>query len=52
MTYDAEVNLLLWMMDVFRTGTDSGVGMASPVGWAKSGGIRDLFPADFCLAIW
>lgn len=24
-------NLLCWMMDVFRVGTDSGVGMASPV---------------------
>lgn len=51
MTYDAVVSLLCWMIEVLRTGTDSGVGMASPVGCAKSGGIRDLV-AGFCLAIW
>lgn len=38
-----------WIIEVFRWGTDSGVGIASPVGRTPVG---FGFAADFCLAIW
>jgi hypothetical protein len=51
-----------WMIDDFRAGTVSGVGIVSPVGGPASTGIaRPLRPVeaggtpgtlDFCLAIW
>lgn len=51
--YEAvEVSLVCCMREVFLTGIDSGVGMASPVGCDISGGMRDLLLSGFCLAIW
>lgn len=51
-----------WMIEDFRAGTVSGVGMVSPVGGpARTGMVSPLRPAaatgtpgplDFCLAIW
>lgn len=38
-----------WIIDVFLCGTDSGVGIASPVGNTPVG---FGFAADFCFAIW
>lgn len=50
---------LLWMIDVFLVGTDSGVGIASPVSWPRTvGGIVGRTVAGFrgpfccCFAIW
>jgi len=38
-------------MDVLRTGTVSGVGIASPVAYPRTAGAWRSLAADFCLAI-
>jgi hypothetical protein len=58
---EREASWIGWMIDDFRAGTVSGVGIVSPVGGLVSTGMaRPLRPAaagtpgilDFCLAIW
>ena len=44
---------LLCIIEVFLVGTDSGVGIASPVGCPKVvGGIAAILAGPFCFAIW
>ena len=48
---ELEVNFVGWIMDVLRTGTVSGVGIASPVAYPRTAGAWRVLAADFCLAI-